>query len=84
MLSQTIQNQVNYLETNPEVGASLSIGHVFIAFFIHFIDNGRISPIVMDLFQIGAWSIAMVVGVISIIGFFKKAFESNKTSSPKT
>lgn len=84
MLPQTIQHQVNYLETNPEIGASVSIGHVFIAFFINFIDRGRISPIVMDLFQLGAWSIAMIVGIISIIGFFKKAFESNKKPSPKT
>lgn len=84
MLPQIIQHQVNYLETNPEVGASLSIGHVFIAFFIQIFDSGRINPVIMDLFQLGAWTIAMIVGIISIIGFIKKAFSfTNKASRKK-
>lgn len=83
MLSPIIQHQVNYIETNPNVGATLSISHVFIAFFIHIFDNGRINPVVMDLFQIGAWSVAMIVGVISIIGFLKKALTQIPTRKKK-
>ena len=74
-MAHIIQNTVTELETHPFIGSLLAVFHITIAAWIKMIDNGRINPLIMDMFQIVAWAIAIVCGLITILGFFKRLFK---------
>jgi len=60
-----------YIQSHPV--ASLLIGAVNIAAAeLLPLTNIHVPPLVMELFQLGAWSVAMIVGVVTIYGKLKK------------
>lgn len=59
----------SYIQDHPLV--ALLVGSVHIITAEHLKDI-EVPTIVMQLFQIGAWSITIAVGVITISGFLKK------------
>lgn len=66
------------LQTHPIVGSVITIGCIFVSAFIKFITFSPVfievglPLIVMDIAQLLAWLSAVVVGVITVFGFFKK------------
>ena len=65
---------VHQIEHNPDFGARLTAGHFFLALFIGILESDHVNPLVMDLAQLGAWLIAIVVGVLTSISYLKKIF----------
>lgn len=74
-----IQTQIENIENHPETGASLTVAHVLLAMVVKLIDNGHINPLIMDIFQLLAWCVAIVVGILTIIGFTKKWSKAAKS-----
>ena len=60
-MAHIIQNTVTELETHPFIGSLLAVFHITIAAWIKMIDNGRINPLIMDMFQIVAWQLQLFV-----------------------
>ncbi len=60
---------IDYIEHHPSIAFCVGIVHIGLARFLHSVE---IPLIVMQLFQIGAWTITIVVGLITIYGFIKK------------
>jgi hypothetical protein len=59
-----------YIGHHPYVGATLSVFHVAGAFMLQ-ISHTELPPIVMQLFQIGAWSAAIFAGAFTCYGVYK-------------
>ena len=64
-----MSNLENTLGHYPVIGGLVSIGQLCLGYLIqHTIE---LPPIVMQLFQIGAWFGAMVVSFVTVIGWLK-------------
>lgn len=61
-----------YISEHPKIALIVGLAHITFAEFLH---NVEIPKIIMQLFQIGAWSITITVGLITIAGFLKKKFK---------
>lgn len=59
---------MQFLGHNPLVGASIVVSNLLLAAGI---PHAELPIIVMQLFQIGAWSVAMVAGAFTIYGVWK-------------
>ena len=59
---------MQFLGHNPLVGASIVVSNLLLAAEI---PHAELPVIVMQLFQIGAWSVAMVAGAFTIYGVWK-------------
>jgi len=62
-------NLVNYIEHHPSIAFVVGAIHLGLA---HSLDSLEIPSIVMQVFQIGAWVVTILVGCISIYGSYKK------------
>lgn len=62
-------NIINYIEHHPLVALVVTSGHLMASYALH---NIEIPNIIMQAFQLGAWSVTITVGLISIIGAYKK------------
>jgi hypothetical protein len=62
-------NILHYIESHPSIALVVGGVHLAIGHWLHTIE---IPTIIMQLFQIGAWSVTISVGLITIYGFFKK------------
>ena len=60
---------INYIEHNPVIALIVGGIHLAASYSLHSLE---IPTVIMQVFQIGAWSVTMVVGVISIYGAYKK------------
>lgn len=69
---------IESLETHPFVGLIITIVNLVVAETLSLL---QIPTIVMQLFQIGAWSATIIIGSITIHGFIKKRKESKKDST---
>lgn len=56
---------------HPYLGAGLSIVQLIAGIVMLVVDNSGISPLIMDLFQLGAWTGAMLVAGFTIFGVLK-------------
>lgn len=61
----------NSLGHHPYLGAGLSIGQLIAGIIMIVVDSSGISPLVKDLFQLGAWTGAMLVAGFTIFGVIK-------------
>lgn len=59
-----------YIGHHPYVGATVSIFHVVGAAFLQ-VSHTELPPIVMQLFQVGAWTAAIVAAVFTCYGVWK-------------
>jgi hypothetical protein len=74
----TLDKMENYLGNHPYVGFALSGAHVIGALMLEVTHAETHIPLVfMQLFQMGAWTIAMVAGSFTIYGVWK-THHSNK------
>ena len=69
---------IHQIEHNPDYGAKITLGHLFIAFFIRVFEGDHVNPIIMDVAQLGAWLIGIVVGCLTAVSYIKKLFEDKK------
>lgn len=58
-----------YIQSHPKIALIVGGIHLFMA---EYLNNVQIPEIVMQAFQIGAWTITMAVGLITIHGSWKK------------
>jgi hypothetical protein len=65
-MSDIITSQINNIEANPEWGTRLFILHFFIGISLGLLKDGHINPLIMDVFQLGAWTTAIVVGFFTL------------------
>ena len=72
VISKSISNLVNLLMDDPKVGGLLSVFHVLLAAIFGEIQHYTIPEVVMQLFQLAAWIVAIFIGLVSIFGYFKK------------
>lgn len=63
---------IEYIEHHPAIAFCVGIAHIGFARYLNTIE---IPIFVMQLFQIGAWSITVLVGLITIYGFIKKTYD---------
>lgn len=66
-----IDEITNSLGHHPYLGAGLSIGQLVAGLLMLIIDGAGVNPIIKDLFQIGAWTGAMLVAGFTIFGVVK-------------
>ena len=59
-----------YIGHHPYVGGIISVAHVVGAAALQ-VSHTELPPIVMQLFQIGAWTVAMAAGAFTIYGVWK-------------
>lgn len=59
-----------YLGHHPYVGATVSIAHIAGAALLQ-VSDAELPPIVMQLFQIGAWTAAMIAAAFTCYGVWK-------------
>lgn len=62
-------NIATYIQDHPLVALLVGSAHIITAEHLKDIE---VPTIIMQLFQIGAWSITIAVGAITIYGFIKK------------
>lgn len=62
---------MEFLGHHPVIGAIVSGAHVGIGFLLQS-PHLELPIIVMQLFQIGAWTVAMLAGSFTIYGVWKK------------
>lgn len=58
----------DFLGQHPIVGLSITALHIGGAFLLQ---ATHLPPIVMELFQVGAWSVAMLAGSFTVYGVIK-------------
>lgn len=79
----TIDRMENYLGNHPYVGFALSGAHVIGALMLQVTQNETHIPLVfMQLFQMGAWTAAMLAGVFTCYGVWK-THHNNKNKEKK-
>ena len=59
---------MQFLGNNPLVGASIVVSNLLLAAGV---PHAELPLIVMQVFQIGAWSVAMLAGAFTIYGVWK-------------
>lgn len=62
-------NLAEYISQHPIIAFSVGVVHITAAKIMTLV---AIPEIVMQVFQIGAWSTTIAVGAITIYGFLKK------------
>ena len=70
--------EVNFLGNHPVVGWAISIVFLFVGIAVKQIEETHIPLIVMQFFQIIAWSATIIVGFITTYGWVKKNFKKRK------
>jgi hypothetical protein len=59
-----------YIGAHPYVGGIISVAHIAGAFLLQ-VSHTELPPLVMQLFQVGAWSAAIFAGVFTCYGVWK-------------
>lgn len=65
---------------SPTSGAIATASTLAASHLVPFISNGHITPIIMDLMQLGGYTTTIIVGIYTIIGYIKKT-KNEKTKS---
>lgn len=71
---------IHNIDHDPEHGAGITFTWMCLALLINFfvefqiITNDHVNPIIMDIFQLGAWAVAILVGTFTGISYIKKWF----------
>ena len=64
-----------YISHHPIIALTVGTIHIISA---HVITHFELPVIVMQIFQLGAWSTTIAVGLITIYGFYKKRKDERK------
>jgi hypothetical protein len=67
-----INHQVENITDNPEMGTKITIAHFLIGLLINTFKEGHVNQLTMDIIQIVAWLVAIVVGILTIASYIKK------------
>lgn len=65
-----MQRMENFLGHHPYIGALISVGHLAVGIILGATPL-ELPPIVMQLFQIGAWSAGIAAGIFTCYGVWK-------------
>lgn len=57
-----------YISNHPVIALVVGVTHIITA---EFMNSMELPTILMQIFQLGAWSVTITVGIITIYGFFK-------------
>lgn len=68
--------EANIFHSHPIIGLITSLFAIGIAEFLKVLDH-HVPVLIMDLFQIAAWGAAILVGLISAHGWWKKNCNKN-------
>ena len=60
---------IDYIQSHPAVAFIVGVTHLIGALIIN---DLALPTLLMQIFQLGAWSVTITVGLITIYGFFKK------------
>lgn len=60
-----------YISTHPKVALIVGVSHVTVA---EVLKGWEIPVIIMQAFQVGAWSVTIIVGCITTYGAAKRAY----------
>lgn len=66
---------IEYIQHHPKL--AFVVGAVHLA-STYLISDWEVPTIVMQLFQVGAWSVTITVGMVSLYGTFKKWKQKNE------
>jgi hypothetical protein len=65
---------LHYIENHPLTGFALTGGHFLIGKKVGDIPAYHLPPVLIESFQVGAYSVSITVGLITVYGFYKKHF----------
>lgn len=68
------------IDTHPMAGTTITMGSILIGISLKIIEAGHINPLIMDFFQLGAWSTAIIVGAFTVRSYVKKDNRSNNNT----
>jgi len=78
---------IHQIDHDPSYGAKWTLCSFGISLFIQFkfLEGEHVNPIIMDIFQLGAWAVAIVVGTFTAVSYVKKGMSwlKSKFSKPK-
>jgi hypothetical protein len=63
---------IDYIQHHPVIALAVGLTHLAVA---EVLTHSEVPVIIMQSFQIGAWSTTIIVGLITIYGALKKLFK---------